>query len=68
MPDISDAHVQITLTISELRDLVALANMAAEQFGNEGDIPPIVGEVSGLYFELMENIKVYGTLGVFQPE
>lgn len=64
--DISDVQVSITLTIGELRDLVALINLASEALG-EDDSPEVVGEVSGLYFELMENLRD-GILGDFQPE
>lgn len=66
MPEASDLQVQITLTIGELRDLVALINLASESLGEE-DSPAVVGEVSGLYFELMENLRD-GILGDFKPE
>lgn len=68
MADISDVKVQITLTIGELKSLVGMINHAAESFNNHGfDVPEVVDEVSGLYFELMENIKD-GMLGDFAPE
>ena len=68
MIDASELNVQITLSISELRSLVALINLAAESLENaEQEIPDVVGDVSGLYFELMENLK-NGYLGDFQPE
>lgn len=65
MADISDLQVQITLTIGELRSLVALCNLGVERLP-EGEEPEIVAEVSGMYFELMENLKD-GMLGDFQP-
>lgn len=66
MPDISDAKVQITLTIGEFRTLVSLVNLASEVLPPD-DVPEIVGDVSGLYFELMENLQG-GYLGDFEPE
>jgi hypothetical protein len=66
LPDISEAKVQITLTIGELRDLVAMTNLAAQDLAEE-ETPEIVGDVSGLYFELMENIKD-GYFGEFEPQ
>lgn len=66
MADLSEVKVQITLTIGEMKNLVGLINLAAEALP-EGDVPEVVDEVSGLYFELMENIKD-GFLGEFEPE
>lgn len=66
MAEISDLQVQITLTIAELQELVALANLAAEGLP-EDQLPDIVAEISGMYFELMENLRD-GVLGDFQPE
>ncbi len=66
MIDASELNVQITLSIGELRSLVGLINLAAESLP-EGEIPAVVGDVSGLYFELMENLKD-GYLGDFEPE
>jgi hypothetical protein len=59
-------QIQITLTIAEMRDLVALVNLAAEH-PELTEIPGIVTEVSDMYFQLMENLKD-GYLGEFQPE
>jgi len=68
MIDASELNVQVTLSIGELRSLVGLINLAAEvlEKGSQ-DVPPVVGEVSGLYFELMESLKD-GYLGDFAPE
>jgi hypothetical protein len=66
MADISDLQVQITLTIGELRNLVAMVNLAAEALGDH--TPEIADEVTGLYFQLMENITHDGHLGEFEPE
>jgi hypothetical protein len=65
--DFSELQIQIILTISEMRDLVALVNLAAELLPEE-ELPPIVGEISGMYFELMESLTEDGDLGAFQPE
>ena len=68
MIDAGELNVQITLSIKELRNLVSLINLAAEVLeDNETEVPTVVGEVSGLYFELMENLKS-GYLGDFEPE
>lgn len=67
MADFSELQIQITLTVAELRDLVALVNLAIESLP-EDQLPSIVEEVSGMYFELMENLTTDGYLGGFQPE
>lgn len=67
MAEFSELEIQVTLTIGELRDLVALANLAAEVLPEAEEIPGIVDEISGMYFELMENLKD-GILGDFKPE
>lgn len=68
MIDASELNVQITLSIGELRNLVGLINLAAEVLeGGEQEVPAVVGEVSGLYFELMQQLKD-GYLADFQPE
>jgi hypothetical protein len=64
--EFSELQIQIILTVAEMRDLVALVNMAAGYLP-EDQLPPIVQEVSTMYFELMENLKD-GFLGSFQPE
>lgn len=66
MADFSEMQIQVTLTIAEMRDLVALTNLAAEH-PDMDEVPGIVGEISSMYFELMENLKD-GYLGDFQPE
>lgn len=67
MADFSELQIQIVLSVSEMRDLVALANLAADQLPEE-EWPPIIGEISGMYFELMESLTQDGDLGAFQPE
>jgi hypothetical protein len=54
--DISDLKVQVTLTMGEMRNLVALLNLAAMNLP-ESEHPVLIDEVSGMYFELLENIK-----------
>ena len=67
MADYSDLTVQITLTIAEMRNLVALVNLAAEQLP-EDQLPEIANDVSGMYFELMASLYQDGHLGDFEPE
>lgn len=68
MADISELKVQLTLTISELRDLVALVNLATDAIlAADQEVPEVVDDVSGLYFELLESLKD-GVYGRFQPE
>jgi hypothetical protein len=55
----------MTLTVGELRDLVAMVNLAAEALP-EDQVPEVVAEVSRLYFELMEGIQE-GILDGFGP-
>lgn len=66
MADFSELQIQIVLTIGEMRDLVALTELAAGALP-EDQIPGIVGEISGMYFQLMENLTTDGFLGEFQP-
>ena len=66
MADLSDLKIQITLTIQDLADLVALMNLAAENLP-EDEIPELVTDISEQYFDLMENLKD-GILGEFEPE
>lgn len=66
MADFSELQVQVTLTIGELRDLVALSNLAGEAL-SEGQVPGIVEEISSMYFQIMENLTTDGFLGEFQP-
>lgn len=67
--DFSELTVQITLSISEMRKLVEYINIAEEVLTGSG-VPaePVVEEVSGLYFRLMENLREDGHLGEFTPE
>lgn len=67
MADFSELQIQVVLTIAEMRDLVALTNLAADQLPEE-ELPDIVGEISGMYFELMQSLTEDGHLGAFQPE
>ena len=67
--DFSELTVQITLSIAEMRKLVELINFADEVLTSGGNQPePVVEEVSGLYFRLMENLREDGHLGQFTPE
>lgn len=67
MADISELKVEVTLTIGELRDLVALVNVATDAvLASEQQVPDIVEEISTMYFELTENMKD-GTFGAFGP-
>lgn len=69
MADFSELQIQVILTISEMRDLVALVNLATDAVLAAGEeVPAIVGEISGMYFELMESLSEDGDLGAFQPE
>lgn len=68
MADYSEMQMQITLTIGEMRDLVALVNLATDAIlAAEQEVPDIVEEITNAYFELMENLKD-GYLGDFQPQ
>jgi hypothetical protein len=67
--DLSSLTVQVTLTLGEMRNLVAMTALAREILEAEGaEVPEIVDEVSGLYFEMMALIQQDGTLGDFEPE
>ena len=68
--DFSELTVQITLTIAELRKLVEYINVADEVLTETGVAPPepVVEEVSGLYFRLMNSLQEDSYLGDFQPE
>lgn len=67
MADFSELQIQITLTIAEMRNLVALVNLGAEHLP-EDQRPEIADDVSGMYFELMQSLTNDGVLGDFQPE
>lgn len=69
MADLSDLKVQLTISLGELRTLVSLLNFATERLGGDVDdtTETLVGEVSGMYFELMENLKD-GIFDDFEPE
>lgn len=68
--DFSELTVQVTLTIKEMRRLVEYINIADEVLQQDaGYAPePLVEEVSGLYFQLMQNLREDGVLGEFAPE
>lgn len=68
--DFSALTVQITLSIKELRKLVEYINVAEELLTESGTAQPepVVEEVSGLYFRLMQSLQEDGYLGEFQPE
>jgi hypothetical protein len=68
--DFSELTVQITLTIKEMRKLVELINFADEILTSDGSVAPepVVEEVSGLYFRLMQSLQEDGYLGEFTPE
>lgn len=68
--DFSELTVQITLSIAELRRLVEYINIADEVLQQDaGYAPePVVEEVSGLYFRLMNSLQEDGYLGEFAPE
>lgn len=71
MADVSDLKVQLTITLGELRTLVGLINLANDHLPDgtpdKEKAEPLVGEVSGLYFELMENLRE-GIFEDFDPE
>ena len=69
MADLSDLKIQLTLTMGEMRTLVSLINFAEERLGGDvnEDTSVLVEEVSGMYFELMENLKD-GRFDDFEPE
>jgi hypothetical protein len=65
----SDLKIQVTLTIAELRDLVALINLATDAvLAAEQKVPDIVEDLSRMYFELVEDLRQDGIFGNFQPE
>jgi hypothetical protein len=67
--DFSELTVQVTLSISEMRKLVEYINVANEVLMSNGvGAEPVVEEVSGLYFQLMQNLQEDGHLGQFTPE
>lgn len=66
MADFSEMQIQVTLTVAEMKDLVALTNLAAEH-PELAEVPGIVQEITDMYFQLMENLAD-GYLGDFQPE
>ena len=67
MADSSDLNIQVTLSVGELRDVVALVNLASENLP-EDQRPEIIADLSEMYFELMEDLRADGILGRFQPE
>lgn len=66
MADLSELKVQLTLSLEELDQVVALLNVAGEVIP-EGDRPAIIDELSAMYFQTMEQLND-GNLGDFEPE
>ena len=67
--DFSVLTIQLTLSIAELRKLVELINLAEQVLTDAGQPgEPVVEEVSGLYFRLMQSLQEDGYLGDFKPE
>lgn len=67
--DFSELTVQVTLSIKEMRKLVEYINVAEEVLTGSGAPPePVVEEVSGLYFQLMQSLQEDGHLGQFEPD
>lgn len=66
MASISDLKATLTLTLDELKELVALLNLARESFP-DGHHPELIDEVSDMYFELMEQLDD-GIFEGFEPE
>lgn len=66
----SELTVQITLTVAEMRKLVEYINVAEEVLTADGTVAPepVVADVSGLYFQLMQSLQEDGHLGQFTPE
>lgn len=68
MADLSDLKVQLTLSLTELEQVVALLNFADENMQKAGFEPnALVGELSAMYFDTMEQLND-GNLGDFEPE
>lgn len=66
MADLSGLKVQLTLSLEELDQVVALLNVAGECIP-EADRPDIIDELSTMYFQTMEQLND-GNLGDFEPE
>lgn len=66
MADLSELKVQLTLSLEELDQVVALLNVAGECIP-EADRPDIIDELSTMYFQTMEQLND-GNLGDFEPE
>jgi hypothetical protein len=64
--DLSELKVQLTLSLEELDQVVALLNVAGECIP-EADRPDIIDELSTMYFQTMEQLND-GNLGDFEPE
>ena len=68
MADLSGLKVQLTLSLEELKQVVALLNFADENMQKAGFEPSVlVGELSDMYFQTMEQLSD-GNLGDFEPE
>lgn len=66
MAELSELKVQLTLSLEELDQVVALLNVAGECIP-EADRPEIIDELSTMYFQTMEQLND-GNLGDFEPE
>lgn len=61
MANVGDLKVQLNLTISELRQLVALATAGNEYLVSQGaEALEVADDVGGLYFELMSQLQGEG--------
>lgn len=69
MADLSDLKVQLTLSLGEMKTLVALLNFAEDRLGGDVDetTSTLVEELSTMYFQMMEQLSD-GNLGDFEPE
>lgn len=69
MADLSELKIQLTLTLGEMRRLVALLAVADEALADTKDDATLelIDDVSGMYFELMENLED-GRFDDFEPE
>lgn len=69
MADLSELKVQLTLSLVEMRDLVALLNLANETMQASGMEPsPLVEEFSTMYFDTVDQVGGDGYLAGFEPE
>jgi len=69
MADLSELKVQLTLSLGEMEQLVAMLNLAEEHLQQAVGYQPseLVEELSTMYFQMMEQLND-GNLGDFEPE